>query len=692
MLTFLDALKRILVGKPFRTERLKQAPLRRRLALPLLSSNALSSVAYAPDEVLLTLAIAGISAIYLSPLVGVAVMAVMLVIIASYRQSVKAYPSGKGDYEIASVNLGPRAGTTVAAALLVDFVLTVAVSMSSAAHYIVAAFPALAGRHSLIACAGVVLLALINLRGLGRSRLGNALPTYLFVGAMLLMIVVGSVSAALGTLGRAPSAAFEIVPEAGYEAGLTGFLGALLILRAFSTGSAALTGIEAPISNVHTLAPPRARNAASILLWLGVAATALTLGTMFLARATGVHVVEDPARNLRLDGGPIPVDYVQNPVVGQLANAIFGQGSVGFYVILALTASVLWMAGHTAFKSFPNLASHLATDGYLPRQLRTRGDRLGFSNGIIALGIAALVLVAAFDAHVATLIQLYVVGVFVSFTLSQLGMVRHWGRQLASTADRRVRLRIQRSRALNLVGFVLAAAVLAIVLATKFIFGAWLAVLGIAGLYLVMYTISQHYKAVDRELAIDDSASAKALPARVHALILVSTLRKPVLRAVAFARAGRPSKLDAVIVDIDEEKTARTVAEWDRLGIPVPLTVLASPYRETAAPIIDYIKGIKRDSPRDLVVVYIPEYVVGRWWEQLVHNQTALRIKARLHFEPGVVVASVPWQLSDSTHGRALFEHPHDPPGGASAATGADGPPAGSGPRDETTPTGRRPS
>ncbi|MGJ9401832.1 APC family permease [Arthrobacter sp. KK5.5] len=657
MLTFLDALKRILVGRPFRTERLKQAPLRRRLALPLLSSNALSSVAYAPDEVLLTLAIAGLSAIYLSPLVGVAVMAVMLVIIASYRQSVKAYPSGKGDYEIASVNLGPRAGTTVAAALLVDFVLTVAVSMSSAAHYAIAAFPALAGNEAPIAASGVVLLALLNLRGVGRSPVGNALPTYLFVAAMLVMIGVGTVTAGLGTLGSAPSAEFEIVPEAGYEAGLTGFFGALLVLRAFSTGSAAMTGIEAPISNVQTLAAPRARSAASILLWLGVVATALTLGTMFLARATRIHVVENPETNLLLDGGPIPADYIQNPVVGQLAQAIFGSASVGFYLILALTGAVLWMAGHAAFRSFPNLASHLATDGYLPRQLRTRGDRLGFSNGIISLGVAALVLVLVFDAHVPTLIHLYVVGVFVSFTLSQLGMVKHWGRQLASTADRRIRLRIQRSRLLNLIGFVFTAAVLVIVLVTKFIFGAWLALLGILALYLVMFSINRHYEAVDRELSVDASTSAKALPARVHALILVSTLRKPVLRAVAFARAGRPSKLDAIIVDIDEDKTARTVADWDRLGIPVPITVLASPYRETAAPIIDYIKGIKRDSPRDLVVVYIPEYVVGRWWEQLIHNQTALRIKTRLHFEPGVVVASVPWQLSESTHGRALFDN-----------------------------------
>lgn len=655
MLTFLDALKRILVGRPFRTERLKQAPLRKRSALPVFSANALSSIAYAPDEVLLTLALAGMAAITFSPQVGIAIMAVMLVIIASYRQSVKAYPSGRGDYEIASVNLGPRAGTTVAAALLVDFVLTVAVSVSSAAHYVIAAFPVLVGSEPLIASFGVVLLTLLNLRGRGRSRLGNALPAYLFMGALLAMLAAGGVMAAIGALGQAPSAGFELIPDPDYPAGLTGIAGVLLVLRAFSTGSAALTGVEVPISNVHTLAAPRARNAGTILLLIGLIATVLTLGTMFLARATGVHLAENPATSLRLDGGgPIPDGYVQNPVLGQLAHAVFGGGSLGFYLILAVTAGVLLVAAHTAFTSFPNLASNLATDGYLPRQLRTRGDRLGFSNGIISLSVAALALVWLFDAHVATLIQLYVVGVFVSFTLSQLGMIRHWGRELSATPDRRVRSRIRRSRSLNLLGFLLTAAVLVIVLVTKLVHGAWLAVLGIALLFLVMDSLKRHYVAVDAELAVDLEDAPKALPARVHALILVSTVRKPVLRAVSFARASRPSKLEAIVVNVDDAQTEQTLAQWEALGIPVPITVLASPYREIAAPIIDHIKAIKRDSPRDLVVVYIPEYVVGRWWEQIVHNQTALRIKTRLHFEPGVVVASVPWRLSSTENSRWL--------------------------------------
>ncbi|MFI8414067.1 APC family permease [Paeniglutamicibacter gangotriensis] len=654
MLSFLAALKRILVGRPFRTEKLKRAPLRKRLALPIFSASAFSSIAYAPDEVILTLALAGLSAMAFSPLIGLAVMVVMLVIIASYRQSVKAYPSGGGDYEIASVNLGPRAGTTVAAALLVDFVLTVAVSISSASHYVVAALPALAGSQTWIATGGVVVLTVLNLRGRGRSRLGTAAPVYLFVGVVLVMLAAGGILAATGNLGSAPSAGFDVVPDPQYPHGLTGLAGVLLVLRAFSTGSAALTGVEVPISNVHTLAAPKARNAASALLLLGLIAGALTLGTMYLARAVKVHVVEDPATGLQLNGGPIPADYIQNPVLGQLAHAIFGAGSLGLYLVLALTVAVLLMASHTSFNSFPNLASHLATDGYLPRQLRTRGDRLGFSNGILALAIAAIVLIWVFEAHVPTLIQLYVVGVFVSFTLSQLGMIRHWGRELAQTPDKRVRARIHRSRLLNLVGLVLTAAVLVIVLGTRLVHGAWLAVLGIAVLFIMMDSLHRHYKQVDAELSIGGEESATALPARVHALVLVSTLRKPVLRAVAFARASRPSKLDAIVVDSDSERTEATLREWEALGIPVPITVLASPYREIPAPLIEHIRSIKRDSPRDLIVVYIPEYVVGRWWEQLVHNQTAMRIKNRLHYEPGVVVASVPWRLASSEDSLAL--------------------------------------
>ncbi|ALD65702.1 DNA-binding protein [Arthrobacter sp. YC-RL1] len=635
----------MLVGRPFSTEQLKKKPLPPKIALPIFSSSALSSLAYAPDEILLTLAMAGVAATMLSPAVGVAVLVVLVVLVLSYRQSIKAYPSGGGDYEIVRKNLGARPGTAVAAALLVDFVLTVAVSSSSAAQYLSGIVPALGEHRGLVAAGIVVFLVVANLRGRGQSRWTLAVPVYLFVFGMLALIAIGGLLAATGNLGLAPSAEFTIVPEEQFSNGLHGVVGALLILRAFSTGSAVLTGIEVPISNVQYLTKPRARNAGRILLVVGLLSGVLTLGTLMLARASGLKIVADPQKSLLLDGQPVSADYVQVPVLGQLAQAVFGNFMLGTVVVSVLTILVLLLAGNQAFNSFPSLASHLATDGYLPRQLRTRGDRLGFSNGILSLGVAAVLLVLVFQGDVTILIQLYVVGVFVSFTLSQLGMLKHWHRELVPVADRRIRAAIKRQRLLNLVGLVLSGLVLLIVLATRFVHGAWIAVLGIVLLMLVMNSLHRHYQQVDAELSIEDGGQATALPARVHALVLVSTVRKPVLRALAFARASRPSKLEAIIVDVEPQKTQRTLEDWERLRIPVPITALASPYRDIPGALIEHIRSIKRESPRDLIVVYIPEYVVGHWWEQLVHNQTALRVKNRLHYEPGVLIASVPWRL-----------------------------------------------
>jgi amino acid transporter len=657
VLTFFDALKRVLVGKPFRTERLKQEALPRRFAVPVFSANALSSVAYAPDEILLTLALAGVAAIAIAPWVGLAVMVVLLVLVASYRQSIHAYPVG-GDYEIATKNLGRPAGITVGSALMLDYVLTVAVSMSSAAHYLVSAIPALNGWQPGVAVAGIAVLALLHLRGLARGRRTVAIATYVFVGTVLLMCLVGFVLDLNGSLGEAPSAAFDVVPEPGMEAGLVGLAGALLVLRAFSTGAAALTGVETPASNVPAFEKPRAKNAGFALLMLGISATVITMAVMYLARATQVRVVQVPAEQLRLNGEQLPAGYFQSPVLSQLAETVFGGGALLFYLMVAATAAILVLASHSAFNAFPQLASILATDGFLPRQLRTRGDRLSFSNGVLALAAAAVVLVLIFNADVTRLIPLYVIGVIVSFTCSQLGMIRHWSREIRATPHRPVRRRMVRSRLINLVGFILTVTVLVVVLVSKFIFGAWLAVLGIVVLWLIMHSINRHYVQVARELALDPDQPTTALPSRVHAVILVSHVRKPTLRALAFARASRPSRLDAVVVDLDPEQTERTLSDWEKLNVPVPITVLASPYRETTTPILDYIKSIRRDSPRELVVVYIPEYVVGRWWEQLVHNQTALRIKTRLHFEPGVMVASVPWQLASSNSARRYQELP----------------------------------
>ncbi|GAA1339538.1 APC family permease [Arthrobacter roseus] len=652
VLTFFDAVKRILVGQPFRNDHFRRESLPKRTALPVFSVSALSSVAYAPDEIILTLALAGVAALTLSPWVGLGVVVVLLVIVASYRQAVFAFPTGGSDYEISSRNLGDRAGVTVASALLVDYVLTVAVSMSSAAHYIISAFPALRDGETIFAVAGVAILVLLNLRGVRRGSRAIAIPAYIFMVSILGMCAIGLIRSVNGTLGKAPSADLEIIPQAGFDSGLVGLAGALLVLRAFSTGAAALTGLEGPGGNVQSFQKPKRRNAATTLLLVGVIAGAMTAGVIYLARVTRVHLVQDPATQLRRDGAPLPDDYVQNPVVGQLAATIFNDGSLLFVVVVASTALVLVLASHAAFSGFPTLASTLAVDRFLPKQLRARGDRLTFSNGIIALGIAAIVLILIFDADVTALVQLYIVGVFVSFTLTQLGLVRHWTKELRSTPDSSARFRMMKSRLINLIGFALTAAVLVVVLVTKFRYGAWIAVLAIVILALLMLATHAHYNKVEQELTIEADHVSKALPSRVHAVILVSHVRKPVLRALAFARASRPSKIDAIVVDVDQEETRRTLQDWERYRIPVPVTVLASPYRDTISPILEYIRTIRSESPRDLVVVYIPEYVVGKWWEQLMHNQTALRIKARLHFEPGVMVASVPWQLASSEASR----------------------------------------
>ncbi|WP_081709869.1 APC family permease [Arthrobacter sp. 35W] len=648
VLTFFNAFKRVLVGRPFRNDKLAHTLLPKRIALPVFASDALSSVAYAPDEILLTLALAGVAAVTMAPWVGIAVMVVLLTVVASYRQNVHAYPSGGGDYEIANVNLGKFAGLTVASALLVDYVLTVAVSMSSAANYLATAVPGMHGTQAWIAVIGVVVLALVNLRGIKEAGSVFAVPTYIFMFCILGMTAVGVFKAVNGTLGTAASAAFEIVPEPGFESGLVGLAGGFLLLRAFSSGAAALTGVEAISNGVPNFQKPKSKNAATTLLLLGAIAAAMLAGILFLAQATKVHIVLDPHREFLLNGEPLPEGYVQNPAISQIAATVFGSGSVAFFLIVAATGVILVFASNTAFNGFPVLASILAQDGYLPRQLRTRGDRLAFSNGVLALALGAIILIVAFNADVTKLIQLYIVGVFISFTASQIGMVRHWGRELRRVKDKHARRLMLRSRTINAVGFSMTATVLIIVLITKFEQGAWIALLAMLVLFLIMWSIRAHYDNVAKELAVEDDASARALPSRVHAVILVSHVRKPVLRALAFARASRPSTLEAITVDIDATETERTVADWDRLEIPVPLTVLASPYRETITPIMNHITAMRRDSPRDLIVVYIPEYVVGKWWEQLVHNQTALRIKTRLHFEPGVMVASVPWQLKSS--------------------------------------------
>ena len=665
MSDIMDAAKRLVLGRPMRSDGLGHTLLPKRIALPVFASDALSSVAYAPDEILLTLALAGFTATTMSPWIGVAVVGVLLVVVASYRQNVHAYPSGGGDYEIATENIGPRAGLTVASALLVDYVLTVAVSISSGAQYAATAIPALRGHELPIAVTLIILLTIANLRGVKESGKMFAIPVYLFMAAVGATAVIGFVQFVTGNLGRAESASYDVVPSSSFDQGLVGLAGAFLIARAFASGCAALTGVEAISNGVPAFKKPKSRNAATTLALLGLTSMFMIMSILLLASATGVVYVEDPATDLLIDGHA-PVGYVQVPVLSQLAHTIFASFPPMFYVVSAVTGLILVLAANTAFNGFPVLGSILARDGFLPRQLHKRGDRLAFSNGIVSLAFAAIVLVVLFDAQVTRLIQLYIVGVFVSFTLSQLGMVRHWTTALRLAYDPVQRSKMKRSRVLNVVGLGMTGTVLVVVLATKFTHGAWIALLAMAGVFLVMRAIRKHYDAVAEELELDeDVATERALPSRVHAIVLISKVHKPAMRALSYARATRPSVLEAVTVSVDPDETARLVEHWESLDLPVPLRVLDSPFREITRPVLSYVRSVRRESPRDLVVVYLPEYVVGHWWEQLLHNQSALRLKGRLLFMPGVVVASVPWRLASTatTAGTepVLYARPTEP-------------------------------
>ncbi|MFE4869399.1 APC family permease [Streptomyces sp. NPDC056682] len=642
-----DVPKRILIGRALRSDKLGETLLPKRIALPVFASDPLSSVAYAPGEVLLVLSVAGVSAYHFSPWIAVAVVVLMFTVVASYRQNVHAYPSGGGDYEVATTNLGPKAGLTVASALLVDYVLTVAVSIASGIENLGSAIPFVVQHKVLCAVAVIVLLTLMNLRGVKESGKLFAIPTYVFVAGVFIMIAWGAYRGlVMGDTMKAPTADYTVKAE---HQGLAGFALVFLLLRAFSSGCAALTGVEAISNGVPAFRKPKSKNAASTLALMGGLAVTMFCGIIALAMTTHVRMAEKPGEDLLHNGTPLGSGYVQNPVISQVAEAVFGNGSFLFIVLAAATALVLFLAANTAYNGFPLLGSILAQDRYLPRQLHTRGDRLAFSNGIVLLAGAAVLLVVIYGADSTRLIQLYIVGVFVSFTLSQTGMVRHWNRHLAAESDPAKRRRMIRSRAINAFGAFFTGLVLVVVLATKFTHGAWVALLGMVIFYGTMTAIRKHYDRVSEEIAAPDEPSDDSLrPSRVHSIVLVSKVHRPTLRALAYAKLMRSDQLEALSISVDPAETKALQAEWERRGINVPLKVLDSPYREITRPIIEYVKGLRRESPRDAVSVFIPEYVVGHWYEHLLHNQSALRLKGRLLFTPGVMVTSVPYQLESS--------------------------------------------
>lgn len=629
--------KRLMVGRPLSSSRMGDTLLPKKLALPVFCSDPLSSNAYATEEILLILSLGGLSLLHLSPWVALSVVALLVIVVLSYMQTCHAYPNGGGAYAVSRANLGRRAALVAASALMVDYVLTVAVSVAAGVFNIVSAAPSLAPHAVAISIAFVVGLALMNLRGVKESGTVFAIPTYGFIVCVFAMIGLGLADTVTGDTPVAESAHIGIQAEQN----VSGLLLLGLLLRAFASGCTALTGVEAVSNGVPNFKKPKARNAASTLAIMGGLTIVMFVGITALALISDVHVAADAKQLVGAPDG-----YTQRSVIAQIGGAVFGLDSIGFYAVQAFTAAILIMAANTAFNGFPGLASILAHDGFLPRQFARRGDRLVFSNGIVILSGLAIALIWAFDASTSRLIQLYIIGVFVSFTLSQAGMVKHWRDLLPGENGTVARARMYRSLLINGLGAVTTGLVLIIVLVTKFTHGAWIVVIAMPVVYAIMNGVRRHYDEVGHELT--PPPGGVTLPARIHGIVLVSKLHMPALQALAFARATRPSSLEAVTVQLSKEETDALMAEWADRGIPIPLKVLYSSYRELTRPVLEYIKEIHEEHPRTVVAVFIPEYVVGHWWEQLLHNQSALRLKARLLFQPGVMVTNVPWQLGSA--------------------------------------------
>ncbi|MER7910696.1 APC family permease [Streptomyces sp. NPDC096068] len=632
-----SAAKRLLVGRPLESGRLGETLLPKRVALPVFCSDPLSSVAYATEEILLILALGGLAVLHLTWYAAAGIVVLLLVVVASYRQTCYAYPGGGGAYVVSAENLGQRAALTAASALLIDYVMTVAVSVVSGVAAVTSAAPALDGHAVALSVFFVVVLAWLNLRGVREAGRWFALPTYAFVAVIHLMFAVAAVRMATGSTIRAESADLPVIEVSAYS----GLALVLLGLRAFASGCTALTGVEAVSNGVPAFAKPKSRNAATTLAIMGGLSVTMFLGITTLAMVYEVHVAEDPTELGLAPGTPT------STALAQIGRATFGDWHVLFYVLQAVTAGVLVLAANTAFNGFPMLASVLGRDRYAPRQLFHRGDRLVYSNGVVLLALAAIALIVAFDAQLTRLIQLYIVGVFVSFTLSQAGMVKHWRRELAKPAGAASRHALHRRLAINAFGACLTAVVLVIVLVTKFTHGAWLVVLAMPVLYAGMKGVRRHYDTVAAEVAVGPGERPRAL-AENHVLVLVASVNAPSLRALSYAKTLRPASLTAVTVAEDPAEAEVLRATWEAHGIDVPLRVLSSPYRSIVQPVLRHVREAPERKGDAVVSVVIPEYVVGHWWEQPLHNQSALRLKTRLLFMKNVVVIDVPYRLASA--------------------------------------------
>ena len=648
------AIKRLLVGRALRTEQAAHERLTKKTALAVFSSDALSSTAYATEEILLVLAAAAAATAsgsfhYVVPVsIGIAVL--LAIVATSYRQTIHAYPSGGGAYIVAKENLGTTPGLVAGASLLVDYVLTVSVSIAAGVAAITSAVQgtqyAWLSDHKVILCLiFIAFIAIANLRGVRESGALFAMPTYVFVVSFLFMIVFGLFHYFIyGGAAPAPNAEKLKIAEGYRLQPMTLFL----LLAAFSNGCAALTGIEAISNGVQAFKKPEAHNAATTLMWMAILLTTMFLGTSVMAYLYHVHPKESET------------------VISQFARIIF-TGPLGwfYYVVQAATAAILVLAANTAFADFPRLSSLLARDRFLPRQFANRGDRLVFSNGIVILAIFSGVLVIAFGGDTSRLIPLYAVGVFLSFTLSQSGMVVHWLRERAKLRGRSLPEPIsddedihrsyfvtddvtapanwKKSLAINAVGALATFVVLCVFVATKFIHGAWIVIVVIPLLVLLFKSIHNHYVLVAKQLSTEGLEQLR--PVKHTVIVPISGIHRGVVSALQYARSIASDRVQAVYVDFGEEATASLKDKWERWGDGVQLVVLPSPYRELTRPLLRHIGRLARENHDTIIIVVLPEFIPARWWQHVLHNQSSLLLKGSLLFKKGVIVTSVPYHL-----------------------------------------------
>jgi len=611
--------KRLLVGRPLATTEMEHQRIPKTIGLAVFSSDAISSTAYATEEILFVVAVAPSSlALGLSKLVpiGVAVAVLLAIVVTSYRQTIFAYPSGGGSYVVSRENLGENPSLIAGASLLVDYILTVAVSISAGVAAIISIpeFHDLEQHRVLLGLGLIAFICVANLRGIKESGRLFAVPTYIYIASLIALVGYGLYRVFIAK----DISHIHVDKDAFVGTNVVGgTLGIFVLLKGFSSGAVALTGVEAISNGVPAFRRPESHNAATTLMWMGI-----ILGTLFM----GVQIL---AHHL----GPYPSE--QTTVMSQLGSAVWGTGTFMYVVLQFATAAILTLAANTAYADFPRLSSIIARDGYLPRQLAIRGDRLVFSNGVIVLSVAAGLLIVAFGGLTNALIPLYAVGVFLSFTLSQAGMVRHHQKERERGYKRNI--------VINGVGACATAIVLLIVGGTKFTSGAWVPLVVIPLIVLMFKAINRHYSTVAASLRVDPGFKPRRMNHTVA--VLVSDVHRGVLEALAYARSLNPSHLVAVHVSSDEEDQERIERRWQEFGIDIPLEIVYSPYRELTRPIIRYLDELDARYENDIITVLLPEFVVRHWWGNLLHGQSALLLKGRLLFRRGMVVTSLPYHL-----------------------------------------------